>query len=105
MCGVLHLGGHRFEIYCEFIDPDWWRPGPPIDLTRFTLGVETGPRPGPWRAELTKVGEILATAGHLRDADLANRLGDVAAEIGNSIAEQAQADVRFSWPPHDSAAA
>jgi hypothetical protein len=103
MCGVIHLGGTRFEIDCLLVDPFWWRhPDPPIDLTRFTLDQPSaGPRPEPWKIELTKIGEMLATVGQFRDAELSNRLGNAVSEAGNSIAEQAEANVRFEWTPHE----
>jgi hypothetical protein len=107
MCIVYHLGGLKLRVDCEFIDPDWWRhPDPLIDLTRFDLGEDnaaTGPRPEPFKVELTKIGDVLFTAGNLRDADHADRLGTVAAEIGNSIAEQAKVDVKLEWTSHQNA--
>jgi hypothetical protein len=44
---------------------------------------------------------MLATVGQSQDAELSNRLGNVVSEAGNSIAEQAQAKVRFEWTPHE----
>jgi len=103
MCGVIHLSGQRFEIDCQLVDPFWWRhPDPVIDLTRLTLDhPAAGVHPEPWKVELTKIGEILATVGNFRDAELANRLGDVVAEAGNSIARQAEVDIQFEWTAHE----
>ncbi|MEV8441284.1 hypothetical protein AB0425_28230 [Actinosynnema sp. NPDC051121] len=102
MCGIIHLGGQVIEIFCHEIDPDWWRhPWPPVDLTQIGWDGEAGgPQPDPWRVELTKLGDVLATAGHLRDAEQADRLGAVVVEVGNAIAEQARANVRFEWASH-----
>ncbi|WP_329484279.1 hypothetical protein OG555_19215 [Kribbella sp. NBC_01484] len=105
MCGTIHLGTNKLEIDCELADPFWWRhPDPVIDLTRLVLdNPEAGPRPEPWKVELTQIGQILATVGHFRNADLADRLGHVVAEAGNDIAEQAKVDIRFEWTPHATA--
>lgn len=99
MCGVVTIFGKPLEIDCEFIDPDWWRPWPPIDFTRFKFPVDSpsGPQPDPWKAELTKITEILAVAHRFSDRDLSDRLANVAVEIGNNIAERAQIDVKFEW--------
>ena len=102
MCGVIYLGDRRVEIPCLVLDPLWWRhPWPPIDFTQIGLGEDTaGPLPEPWKVELTKLGEMLAAAGRFRDDGQAGRLGAVIVEVGNAIAEQERAEVRFEWAAH-----
>jgi hypothetical protein len=107
MCGtILLLGSMRLEVPCLIVE-QWWRrppdPGWPIDWNLIELGREDlrGPRPEPWRAELTRIGGILVAAGQLREHHLADRLGRVTAEIGNAVAEQAEVDVRFEWTVHE----
>ena len=104
MCGIIHLGDKQIEIECQVFDPCWWRhPDPVIDLTRIKLDTDSvGPKPESWRAELTKIGGMLATAGRFRDAQQANRLGNIIAEVGNCIAEQAEISVRFEWTTRES---
>lgn len=105
MCYTQKLLDRNFEVPCEDVDPLWWRhPDPVIDLTRLVLDrPDSGPRPEPWRIELTQIGQILETVGHFRNAELANRLGDVVAAAGNDIAEQAKVDIRFEWTGHAAA--
>jgi hypothetical protein len=70
---------------------------------RTTYGLTASRRPSapPARTSPTKIGEIVATVGQFQDAELSNRLGNVVSQAGNSIAEQAQAKVRFEWTPHE----
>jgi hypothetical protein len=102
MCGIYHLPGGALVVDCQIVDPFWWRhPDPPIDFTRFTFDRPEAERPEPWKIELTKIGEMLAAVGQFRDAELSNRLGSVIAEAGNSIAQEADVDVRFEWTAHE----
>ena len=105
MCGIIQLpGGQRLEIYCAIIDPLWFlHPDPPIDFTRFRFDgdIKVGPgRPDPGKAELTKIAEILASAGHFRDDKISDELGRVAADLGNRLAAVANVDVQFDWAQH-----
>jgi len=99
MCGAVIINGHRFDFDCEYVDPDWRDPRPVIDFTRFKFAVDSvsGPRPEPWKSELTKITEVLAVAHLFSDRDLSDRLANVVVDIGNSIAERAQVDVKFGW--------
>ena len=99
MCGAVFISGQRLDIDCLLIDPDWWRPVPPIDFTRFKFAVDapSSAHPDPWKAELTKITEILSVAHRFSDRDLSDRLANAAVEIGNNIAERAQVDVKFEW--------
>ena len=105
MCGIHHILGNKFEVYCEIIDPFWWRnPDPVVDFTRLVLDrPEYGAQPEPWRGELTEISRILTTASQFEDKALGDRLGNVAAEIGNAIAERASVNIGFEWASHDSA--
>ena len=105
MCGVFRLQDRSFEIDCMLVDPDWWRhPDPPIDLTRIRFETDGPVAVGPaaWKVELTTIGAMMANVAHLRDGQLADRLGGVLAETGNQIAAAAGADVGFDWTAHDS---
>lgn len=105
MCGVHYLGGQRFEIFCELIDPFWWKhPDPVIDFSRLVFDrLQDGPHVDPWRGELTEISRILGTAVAFQDRELGDRLGSVAAELGNAIAERAGVDARFEWTTHEAA--
>jgi hypothetical protein len=102
MCGVYHIGNQRFDVYCEIIDPFWWKhPDPFIDFSRvvFDRPIEAG-NLETWRGELTEISRIIANAGYFEDKQLGDRLGEVAAEMGNVIAERAAVDVRIEWSAH-----
>ena len=103
MCGVTYIDGQRLEIDCEVHDPVWWKnPCPVFDFTRLTLDRPIpGSGPERWRAELTEISRILTAVSQFEDTNLSDRLGTAVAEVGNSIAEQAQVDVRFEWSAHN----
>jgi hypothetical protein len=106
MCGSIIIGSHSLNVDCFLIDPYWWlHPWPPIDLTQFDF-AELAPagEDRTWKVELTQIGNILSTAAHLSDRELGRRLGSTAAEIGNSIAGQAQVKIAFDWVEHDQVA-
>lgn len=99
MCGVIVLGGQKYEIFCELLDPFWWkRPDPPVDFSRFVL--ERPDDRGSWRGELTEISRILVSASQFEDHGIGDRLGTVAAELGNAISERAGVDVQLEWSSH-----
>ncbi len=103
MCGLVMVGEQRFEIYCEVLDPFWWKhPDPPFDFGRLVLGRPDDLRES-WRGELTEISRILVSASQFEDRGIGDRLGAVAAELGNAISERAGVDVRWEWSGHEAA--
>jgi hypothetical protein len=103
MCGYVKLGpnGREFFIDCILVEFPWHHPWPPIDFTRISFeNTHGGPRPEPWKVELTNVVQILSLAGQFKDTHLADRMAKLAVEAGNSIAKEAGIELEVGWEAH-----
>jgi hypothetical protein len=90
MCGVIRLGDQTIEIDCRVELEPWRHPWPPIDWIQVQLEADrpTGPSPVPWQVNLTRIGQVLATAGRLENAELADRLGELPLKLEIGLPRQ-----------------